>query len=69
MFLLLLVLSLKTILRNEEWKNTGTLAVSGLRTNPMNPKIYVTMANTLVEKVTTYMYMYILMTLLVIYMY
>ena len=48
---LLLVLSLKTVHRNTEWLNTQTLAEAGLKDNPQNAKIHLTMANALAQKV------------------
>ncbi len=48
---LLLMLSLKSFVRNNEWKDSESLALAGMRTNPLNAKMYATMGNTLVEKV------------------
>ena len=44
--------SLKTILRNKEWKDTESLALSGIIVNPLNAKIYATMGNVLAQKVS-----------------
>lgn len=48
---LLTLFAIKTLSRNAEWKNTESLASSGLKVNPGNAKIYLTMGNVLARKV------------------
>ena len=45
------MLASKTFLRNFDWVSTESLAVSGLRANPGNAKIHLTMGNVLANKV------------------
>ena len=49
---LLLVFAFKTVHRNSEWQNKETLARSGLKVNPMNAKIHVTLGNVLASRVS-----------------
>lgn len=48
---LLLVCSSKTFVRNFDWLSTEALANAGLRNNPGNAKIHLTMGNVLANKV------------------
>ena len=49
---LLLLFAFKTVHRNSEWQNKQTLARSGLKVNPTNAKIHVTLGNFLASKVS-----------------
>ncbi|XP_048588556.1 protein O-mannosyl-transferase TMTC4 [Nematostella vectensis] len=49
-YTLLLTFAAKTVHRNSEWYDTGTLAASGLRVNPENAKIHLTMGNYFAKK-------------------
>lgn len=49
---LLLLFSFKTVHRNSQWQNKETLARSGLKVNPMNAKIHVTLGNVLASRVS-----------------
>lgn len=49
---LLLLFAFKTVHRNSEWQNKETLARSGLKVNPMNAKIHVTLGNVLASRVS-----------------
>ena len=49
---LLLLFAFKTVHRNSEWQNKETLAISGLKVNPTNAKIHVTLGNFLASKVS-----------------
>ena len=49
---LLLLFAFKTVHRNSEWQNKETLARSGLKVNPTNAKIHVTLGNFLANKVS-----------------
>lgn len=49
---LLLLFAFKTVHRNSEWQNKETLARSGLKVNPTNAKIHVTLGNFLASKVS-----------------
>lgn len=49
---LLLLSTFKTVHRNSEWQNKETLARSGLKVNPTNAKIHVTLGNVLARKVS-----------------
>ena len=48
---LLSLFAVKTLNRNAEWKDTEGIAASGLKMNPGNAKIYLTMGNMLAQKV------------------
>ena len=48
---LLLMFVLKTVHRNSEWQTKERLARSGLKVNPTNAKIHVTLGNVLANKV------------------
>lgn len=48
---LLLMYVLKTVHRNSEWQTKERLARSGLKVNPTNAKIHVTLGNVLANKV------------------
>lgn len=50
-FSLLLMFVLKTVHRNSEWQTKERLARSGLKVNPTNAKIHVTLGNVLANKV------------------
>jgi tetratricopeptide (TPR) repeat protein len=47
---LLLLLSTKTFIRNQEWHDSFMLTTSALRTNPGNAKIHFSMGNELAQK-------------------
>ncbi len=47
----LLAFSVKTFVRNGEWVDTQTLAESGLKVNPSNPKVHMTFGNVLAQQV------------------
>lgn len=49
---LLLLFTFKTVHRNSEWQNKETLSRSGLKVNPTNAKIHVTLGNVLARKVS-----------------
>jgi len=49
---LLLLFAFKTVHRNSEWQNKETLARSGLKVNPTNAKIHVTLGNVLASRVS-----------------
>ena len=48
---LLLLFVFKTVHRNSEWLTKERLAISGLKVNPTNAKIHVTLGNVLAKKV------------------
>ena len=50
----LVLFILKTFHRNAEWKDNETLSKAGLKVNPTNAKIYMTMGNALAKKVRHY---------------
>lgn len=43
--------SLKTVIRNSEWKDTESLALSALYSNPSNAKVHFTLGNVLAQQV------------------
>ena len=51
--LLVLIFSAKTLSRNSQWYNTDTLVHAGLKTNPGNAKLHMSMGNELAKQVTT----------------
>ena len=51
MYLLLLLYSTKTLMRNYEWSNTQQLVEAALRVNPQNAKVLVAMGNILAQQV------------------
>ena len=51
--LLVLIFSAKTLSRNSQWNNTDTLVHAGLKTNPGNAKLHMSMGNELAKQVTT----------------
>lgn len=55
-FAILFMFSAKTVARNWEWRDTESLAISGLKVNPGNAKVHFTMGNVLAQQVRAYMY-------------
>eukprot|EP00118_Oscarella_pearsei_P008648 m.45784 g.45784 ORF g.45784 m.45784 type:complete len:778 (+) comp33634_c0_seq6:121-2454(+) len=49
-YILLLLFSLKTVQRNSEWLDTQSLAKAGIRVNPGNAKVHLTLGNVLAQK-------------------
>ena len=47
---LLILFAAKTVHRNMEWQHNGSLATAGLKTNPSNAKIHLSMGNYLGKK-------------------
>ena len=43
--------AVKTTVRNVEWWDTEYLAEAGMKTNPLNAKMFMTMGNVLAQKV------------------
>lgn len=50
-YFVLLMFAVKTTVRNVEWWDTEYLAESGMKTNPLNAKMFMTMGNVLAQKV------------------
>lgn len=51
-YFILIMFSIKTLMRNTEWWDTEYLAQAGMRTNPLNAKMFMTMGNVLAQKVS-----------------
>ena len=51
-YFILIMFSIKTLIRNTEWWDTEYLAQAGMRTNPLNAKMFMTMGNVLAQKVS-----------------
>ena len=51
MYFLLVMFAIKTALRNTDWWDTEYLAQAGMKTNPSNAKMFMTMGNVLAQKV------------------
>lgn len=51
-YFVLLMFAVKTVVRNTEWWDTEFLAEAGMKTNPLNAKMYMTMGNVLAQKVS-----------------
>ena len=50
-YFVLLMFAAKTTVRNMEWWDTEYLAEAGMKTNPLNAKMFMTMGNVLAQKV------------------
>lgn len=50
-YFVLIVFATKTVVRNTEWWDTEYLAEAGMKTNPLNAKMFMTMGNVLAQKV------------------
>ena len=51
-YFVLMVFAVKTMVRNTEWWDTEYLAKAGMKTNPLNAKMFMTMGNVLAQKVS-----------------
>ena len=51
MYFVLIMFSIKTVVRNTDWWDTEYLAQAGMKTNPLNAKMFMTMGNVLAQKV------------------
>ena len=59
-YFVLFMFAIKTVVRNTEWWDTKYLAEAGMKTNPLNAKMFMTMGNVLAQKVRSE-FLYILM--------
>ena len=50
-YFVLVVFAIKTVARNIEWWDTRYLAEAGMKNNPLNAKMFMTMGNVLAQKV------------------
>lgn len=51
-YFVLVMFAIKTVVRNTEWWDTEYLARAGMKTNPLNAKMFMTMGNVLAQKVS-----------------
>ncbi|XP_065886596.1 protein O-mannosyl-transferase TMTC4-like isoform X2 [Dysidea avara] len=49
-YFVLIMFSIKTVVRNTDWWDTEYLAQAGMKTNPLNAKMFMTMGNVLAQK-------------------
>lgn len=50
-YFVLILFAAKTVVRNTEWSDTEYLAEAGMKINPLNAKMFMTMGNVLAQKV------------------
>jgi len=50
-YFVLVMFAIKTAVRNTDWWGTEYLAEAGMKTNPLNAKMFMTMGNVLAQKV------------------
>lgn len=62
-YVLLLMFSIKTFMRNSDWRDTESISLSALYVNPDNAKVYFSMGNVLAQQVKSLITISVTLTL------